>query len=175
MRHGYYACVSYVDAQVGKVLDALDVGLDQNTIVVLWGDHGWSLGEKDRWCKGTNFDRDTRVPLMIRTPGMANPGTPTKALVEYVDVYPTLAELAGLAPPADLDGQSLVPILQDPGARAVTWPSASSPGLGSRQASNRWAIRCDCDTALHPLGRMALAQDHRRGILRLHSPVTRPG
>lgn len=118
LRRGYYACVSYVDAQVGKVLDTLQrLGLDQNTIVVLWGDHGWSLGEKDRWCKGTNFDRDTRVPLMIRTPGLAKPGAPTEALIEYVDIYPTLAELAGLTPPVDLDGRSIVPILQDPNAR----------------------------------------------------------
>ncbi len=118
LRHGYYACVSYVDAQVGKVLGALDrLGLDQNTIVVLWGDHGWSLGEKDRWCKGTNFERDTRVPLLIRLPGMAMPGVPTQALIEYVDIYPTLAALAGLTPPGDLDGRSLVPVLQDPAAR----------------------------------------------------------
>jgi iduronate 2-sulfatase len=118
LRHGYYACVSYIDTQVGKVLDALHrLGLDQNTIIVLWGDHGWSLGEKDRWCKSTNFERDTRVPLMIRVPGLAKPGAPTEALIEYVDIYPTLAELAGLTPPADLDGRSFVPILQDPGAR----------------------------------------------------------
>lgn len=118
LRHGYYACVSYVDAQVGKVLDALRrLGLEQNTIVVLWGDHGFSLGEKDRWCKGTNFERDTRVPLMIRAPGLARPGAPTEALVECVDVYPTLAELAGLTPPRELDGRSLVPILKDPAAR----------------------------------------------------------
>lgn len=118
LRHGYYACVSYVDAQLGKVLDALRrLGLDQNTIVVLWGDHGWSLGEKDRWCKGTNFERDTRVPLMIRVPGLAKPGEPTDALLEYVDIYPTLAALAGLTPPADLDGRSLVPVLEDPAAR----------------------------------------------------------
>ncbi len=118
LRHGYYACVSYVDAQVGKVLDALNrLGLDQNTIVVLWGDHGWSLGEKDRWCKGTIFERDTRVPLMIRAPGLAKPGASTEALIEYVDIYPTLASLAGLTPPADLDGRSLVPVLQDPAAR----------------------------------------------------------
>ncbi len=115
LRHGYYACVSYVDAQVGKVMDTLDrLGLDRNTIVVLWGDHGWSLGEKDRWCKGTNFERDTRVPLMVRTPGMAKPGAPTQALIEYVDIYPTLASLAGLTPPADLDGRSFVPVLLDP-------------------------------------------------------------
>jgi iduronate 2-sulfatase len=118
LRHGYYACVSYVDAQLGKVLDSLHrLGLDQNTIVVLWGDHGWSLGEKDRWCKGTNFERDTRVPLMIRVPGLAKPGEPTDALLEYVDIYPTLAALAGLTPPDDLDGQSLVPVLEDPAAR----------------------------------------------------------
>jgi arylsulfatase A-like enzyme len=118
LRHGYYACVSYIDAQVGKVLSALDrLGLDQNTVVVLWGDHGWSLGEKDRWCKGTNFERDTRVPLMIRAPGMAKPGASTEALIEYVDIYPTLASLAGLTPPADLDGRSFVPVLQDPAAR----------------------------------------------------------
>ena len=118
LRHGYYACVSYVDAQVGRLLDALQrLGLAQNTIVVLWGDHGWSLGEKDRWCKATNFECDTRVPLMVRVPGMAKPGLPTKALVESVDIYPTLAALAGLTPPADLDGSSFVPVLQDPGAR----------------------------------------------------------
>ncbi len=118
LRHGYYACVSYVDAQVGRVLDALQrLGLDQNTIVVLWGDHGWSLGEKDRWCKGTNFERDALVPLMIRVPDLAKPGAPTDALIEYVDIYPTLAELAGLTPPADLDGRSLVPVLRDPAAR----------------------------------------------------------
>jgi arylsulfatase A-like enzyme len=118
LRHGYYACVSYVDAQVGRVLDALRrLGLDQNTIVVLWGDHGWSLGEKDRWCKATNFERDARVPLMVRVPGMVKPGVPTDALIEYVDIYPTLAALAGLTPPADLDGRSFVPVLQDPDAR----------------------------------------------------------
>jgi iduronate 2-sulfatase len=115
LRHGYYACVSYVDAQVGKLLDSLHrTGLDQNTIVVLWGDHGWSLGEKDRWCKGTNFERDTRAPLMIRASGLAKPGVPTEALIEYVDIYPTLAALTGLAPPVDPDGHNLVAVLRDP-------------------------------------------------------------
>ena len=118
LRHGYHACVSYTDAHIGKLLAALDqLGLAQNTIVVLWGDHGWSLGEKDRWCKGTNFERDTRVPLMVRVPSMAKPGVPTRALVETVDIYLTLAALAGLMPPADLDGRSFVPVLQDPEAR----------------------------------------------------------
>ena len=115
LRHGYYACVSYVDAQIGKVLDALRrLDLDRHTIVVLWGDHGYALGDAGRWCKGTNWDLDTRVPLMIRTPGLAQPGRPAAGIVEYVDVYPTLAELAGLPAPSYLAGRSLVPLLQDP-------------------------------------------------------------
>ncbi len=118
LRHGYYACVSYIDAQVGKLLAELKrLELERRTIVVLWGDHGFSLGENGRWCKGTNFERDTRVPLMIRTPAMANPGIATASLVQLVDLYPTLAELAGLTPPHNLDGRSLVPILKDPQAR----------------------------------------------------------
>ena len=117
LRHGYYACVSYVDAQVGKLLAELErMKLDRQTIVVLWGDHGFSLGENGRWCKGTNFECDTRVPLLIRTPGLARPGVATKSLVQLVDLYPTLADLAGLTPPDNLDGQSLVPILNDPQA-----------------------------------------------------------
>ncbi len=115
LRHGYYACVSYADAQVGKLLDALKrFGLEENTTVVFWGDHGYSLGEGDRWCKSTNFEVDTRTPLMFRFPGMPAPGVSTEALMEYVDIYPTLVELAGLPPAPDLDGQSLVPILNDP-------------------------------------------------------------
>jgi len=118
LRHGYYACVSYVDAQIGKVLDALKrLGLEDNTIVVLWGDHGYSLGEADHWCKDTNFDLDTHVPLMIRVPGVTKPGAATDALLEYVDIYPTLVELAGLPAPSGLDGASLVPILHDPQRR----------------------------------------------------------
>ena len=83
LRHGYYACISYVDTQVGKLLDKLEeLELDDNTIIVLWGDHGYALGELNRWCKGTNFELDTRVPLIVRIPGMEYPGTPAGALVE---------------------------------------------------------------------------------------------
>lgn len=115
LRHGYYACVSYVDAQVGKVLDALTrLQLKQNTIVVIWGDHGFALGEASRWCKGTNFELDTRVPLLMRTPDLAHPGVATDSLVEMVDLYPTLAELAGVDAPADLDGRSFAPLLRTP-------------------------------------------------------------
>jgi sialidase-1 len=117
LRHGYHACVSYVDAQVGRLLDELErLGLSRNTTVVLCGDHGWSLGEKNRWGKGTNFERDTRVPLLIRVPGMREPGAAAPGLVELVDVYPTLAALASLPAPPGLDGRSLVPQLDDPEA-----------------------------------------------------------
>lgn len=116
LRHGYYACVSYTDAQIGKVLAELArLGLERNTIVVVWGDHGYALGDAGRWCKGTNWELDTRVPLFIRTPGLARPGVATNALVEYVDVYPTLAELAALPAPSTLAGRSLAPLLRDPG------------------------------------------------------------
>ncbi|MHC4355811.1 MAG: sulfatase [Planctomycetota bacterium] len=115
LQHGYYACVSYIDTQVGKVLNALKhLGLDKNTIVVLWGDHGYALAEQDRWCKGTNFELDTRVPLIVRVPGITDPGVTTEALIEYVDIYPTLAELAGLSAPNELDGRSLAGVLGNP-------------------------------------------------------------
>lgn len=118
LRHGYYACVSYADAQVGKLLRALErLGLEDDTIVVLWGDHGYSLGEAGHWCKDTNFELDTHVPLMVRTPRMAKPGVATEALTEYVDIYPTLAELAGLTPPDGLDGRSFASALRNPSAK----------------------------------------------------------
>jgi arylsulfatase A-like enzyme len=115
MIHGYYACVSYIDAQLGTLLDALkDNDLEQNTIVVLWGDHGWKLGDYGSWCKHTNFEMDTRAPLFITVPGMRHAGTSTEALTEFIDLYPTLCDLAGLPTPAQLQGTSLVPVLEDP-------------------------------------------------------------
>jgi iduronate 2-sulfatase len=112
--HGYYAAVSMIDAQIGKLLDALkDNGLDDNTIIVLWGDHGWKLGDYGGWCKHTNFEMDTNAPLMFSVPWM-DKGLKTKSLAEFVDIYPTLCDLAGLEKPNHLEGQSLVPILEDP-------------------------------------------------------------
>ena len=115
--HAYHAAISYMDAQLGRVMDELDrLGLAPNTIVVLWGDHGWHLGDHGWWCKHTNFEQATRIPLLISAPGI-KPGTRTQALAETVDLYPTLAELAGLpAPevPQRLEGRSLVPVLKKP-------------------------------------------------------------
>jgi iduronate 2-sulfatase len=113
--HGYAACVSYMDANVGKVLDALEEsGEAENTIVVFWGDHGWKLGDHSSWCKHTNFEVDTRVPLMARAPGKA---TGTSDLpVELIDLYPTLCELTGIPVPEHVKGKSFVAVLEDPGA-----------------------------------------------------------
>ena len=114
-RHAYFACVSYVDAQVGKVLDELKrLKLDRNTIVVLWGDHGWHLGEHGIFGKQTNFEIATRSPLIIKTPGMYNSGQAAGGLVESVDIYPTLTDLCGLEAPENLPGLSLRPLLENP-------------------------------------------------------------
>ncbi|WP_204273705.1 sulfatase [Draconibacterium mangrovi] len=112
--HGYYACVSYTDNQIGKVLHELDrLGLADNTIVVLWGDHGWHLGEHGLWCKHCNFDKVLNAPLIVKAPGKAK-GAQTNTLVEFIDIYPTLCDLTGLKQPAHLDGKSFEPVLKDP-------------------------------------------------------------
>lgn len=112
---GYYACVSYVDAQVGRLLRRLEeLGLDKRTIVILWGDHGYHLGEHGLWTKHTNFEEAVRAPLIVRAPNHTRPGAKTNALVEFVDVYPTLTELAGLPARAELEGTSFAPLLEAP-------------------------------------------------------------
>ncbi len=112
--HGYYACVSYTDAQIGKVLDELDrLGLAENTIVVLWGDHGWNLGEHTLWCKHCCYETSMRAPLIVRGPGLPA-GQQTAGLTEFIDIYPSLCELAGLPIPEHVQGRSFVPLLHDP-------------------------------------------------------------
>ena len=114
LRHGYFACISYIDAQVGRVLAELDrLGLRENTIVLLYGDHGWHLGDHGLWGKITNFEIAARAPLIISAPGMTA-NRKTMALTEFLDIYPTLAELAGLPVAKKLEGRSLVPVLFDP-------------------------------------------------------------
>lgn len=111
---GYYACVSYTDAQIGKLLNTLDeLGLRENTIVILWGDHGWQLGEHTLWCKHSNFDIAMRVPMIISAPGFKG-GLETNALAEYIDIFPTLCELAGLELPSQLHGKSYVSLMENP-------------------------------------------------------------
>ena len=113
--HGYYAAASYTDAQIGRVIGELDrLGLRDNTVIVLWGDHGWQLGEHGEWCKHTNFEIATRSPLIISAPGQKNAGATTDDLAEFVDIYPTLCELCGLPAPDGLEGTSLAPVMNDP-------------------------------------------------------------
>ncbi|QDU39506.1 Arylsulfatase [Maioricimonas rarisocia] len=115
LMHAYLACVSYVDAQIGRMLDALEeAGVRENTIVIVWGDHGWHLGDMGVWGKATNYEIATRVPLIIWTPDMGSRGATTDALVELVDMYPTLCELAGLPIPNHVEGHSFVRLLDDP-------------------------------------------------------------
>ena len=117
LMHGYYACVSYVDAQIGRLLDALEEeGLRDNTIVVLWSDHGWKLGEYRGWGKMTNYEIDARVPFIISAPGMKSAGQQSDSLVELLDIYPTLCELTGVEIPDFVEGNSLVPVLRNPQA-----------------------------------------------------------
>lgn len=117
VRHAYFAATSYVDAQIGKVLDALkEKGLAENTIIVLWGDHGWHLGDERVWGKHTLSEYALRSALIMKTPGMNQTGVPSDAIVESTDIYPTLMDLTGQPVSGDLDGQSLKPILQNPEA-----------------------------------------------------------
>ena len=114
LRHGYYACVSYIDSLLGDLLEDLDtLGLRENTIIVFWSDHGFKLGEHSLWHKHTNFELDCRVPFMISAPGYRK-GKRTGSLVELLDIYPTLCDLAGLPIPTNLEGTSLLPILENP-------------------------------------------------------------
>jgi arylsulfatase A-like enzyme len=120
LRHGYYACVSYIDAQVGRLLDALEKeGLADRTVVILWGDHGWQLGEHGLWHKHTNFEAATRAPLLISVPQSKTAGQKCDVPVEFVDVYPTLAELCGLGVPEKIDGTSLCELIEEPTASST--------------------------------------------------------
>lgn len=146
----YYACVSFIDAQVGRLLTSLDeLGLAANTIVVFWSDHGYHLGEHNGiWQKRTLFEQSSRSPLIIRAPGAAGNGTASPRIAEFVDIYPTVIELAGLSADHDLSGRSLVPLLEDP---LATWngyaitqvlrPSddrLSTPVMGRSIRTARW-------------------------------------
>ncbi len=150
LRHGYHACISYTDAQVGRLLDALDAaGIADRTVVVLWGDHGWQLGDHGLWHKHTTFELATRSPLIISTPECAA-GTTAAAVVEFVDVYPTLVDACGLPASPGLAGMSLVPLLRDPAAavKAVaisqyprsTRESGVGPVMGYSVRDDRWRL-----------------------------------
>ncbi len=132
--HGYYAATSYMDRQVGRVLDELQrLDLDDSTIVVLWGDHGWHLGDHGIWCKHTNYEQAAHIPLLVSVPGQT--AGRSQALIETVDIYPTLCELAGVPVPEGLDGRSFIKTLQQPAAphrdHAIHVYPRQKPGTGS--------------------------------------------
>ena len=123
LRHGYFACVSFFDAQIGRMVEALDrLSLRERTIVVVMTDHGLSMGEHGHWHKVTNYEPDHGVPLFLSVPGYAGSGRHIDAFTEHVDLYPTLCDLCGLAKPDHLEGTSFAPLLNDPDR---TWKSAA--------------------------------------------------
>ena len=142
---GYRACVSFMDAQVGRVIDELErLGLRKNTLIVLWGDHGYHLGENGVFTKMTNFELGTRVPLIVSTPSMKTAGRRTRALVELVDLYPTLAECCDLSQPKHLEGFSFVPLIEKSNQ---PWKKAAfsqylrpgkAPVMGRSIRTDRW-------------------------------------
>ena len=144
LKHGYYASVSFVDAQVGKILGALDdLGFKDNTIVTLWSDHGFKLGEHNSWCKQTNYEIDTRVPLILRDPKAKGNGKSSDALVELLDVYPTLCELTGLPIPESLEGKSLRPVLEDPSSKVKDAAISQFQRRIGKQHLMGYALRTD--------------------------------
>ncbi len=117
MIHGYYACVSFTDAQIGRLIQALDqAGLRENTIIVLWGDHGWQLGEHGMWNKHSCFETSMHAPLIVTAPHRAEikAGSRVKGLTEFIDIYPSLCELAELETPSHVQGSSFVPQMINP-------------------------------------------------------------
>lgn len=134
--HGYYAATSYMDANVGKLMQALDsLGLSTNTIIVLWGDHGWHLGDHNLWCKHTNFEQATRAPLIIAAPGVAP--SVTRSLTEHIDIFPTLCELAGVEVPQTLDGKSLVPLMKNPSQKIKEFSVSQYPRSSATAENER--------------------------------------
>ena len=128
--HGYYAAVSYTDAQVGILLHTLDsLGLSNNTIIVLWGDHGWHLGDHNLWCKHTNFEQATHAPLIIAAPGYKHGDT--KSMTEHLDIFPTICDLLDVKIPDILDGKSLVPLMKDNKAVVKEYSVSQYPRNGT--------------------------------------------
>ncbi|HVJ69145.1 MAG TPA: sulfatase [Caulifigura sp.] len=144
LKHAYYAATSYMDAQVGRVVAELDaLGLRENTVIILWGDHGWKLGDHGLWCKHCNWEPDTHCALVLSAPGQKTAGQHTSALVEFVDIYPTLCDLCGITPAEGLEGTSFAPLLKDPkqpwkSAAFSQYPRQQKMGYAMRTARYRY-------------------------------------
>lgn len=136
--HGYYASVSYIDALIGRIIRVLDsLGLRENTVIILWGDHGWHLGDHGMWCKHSNFEQATRAPLIFSSPGIRV--RKSSAPVEFVDIFPTLCDLTGIKKPGHLEGKSLLPIMNGTGNKIKDYAVSQYP----RQETMGYAFRDD--------------------------------
>ncbi|QDV26866.1 sulfatase [Aureliella helgolandensis] len=138
--HGYYACVSFADAQIGRVVDSLArLKLADHTIVVLWGDHGWQLGEHGMWNKHSCFETSMQAPLLISAPGdtLVQPQTRVQSMAEFIDVYPTLCDLAAIPHPPGLEGTSLLPVMRDPSLPGKQF-AVGRFGAGDTIRSDKW-------------------------------------
>lgn len=145
--HGYYACVSFTDAQIGRLISELErLKLHEKTIIILWGDHGWQLGEHGLWCKHTNFETSVHSPLIISVPGQQPAGSNSDALVEFVDIYPSLCDICGIPLPEGLEGTSFKQVIENPNRE---WKKAAfsqyprripgyGQGMGYSMRTNRY-------------------------------------
>ena len=189
MRHGYFACISYMDAQLGKVTAALEeMGLLDSTLIVFWGDHGYHLGEHGLWAKTSNFELDARVPLIVAPPKAKHAGASTRALVEMVDLFPSITALCEVPEAPGLDGVSLVPLLNDPQAKGkaaayTQFPRPAYPdrtprgkpevmGVSVRTPTLRYTEWRDYDT-----GSVVASElyDHVRDEAEMNNVIANPG
>jgi len=161
MIRGYRACVSYTDSHIGRLLDTLDeLDIRNDTVIVLWGDHGWNLGEHTLWCKHCTFETSMNAPLLFSAPALAGAkrGVATKSFAEFIDIYPTLCDLTGLSEPDHLEGTSLVPILKNPNTR-VKQAAIGRFGSGDTIRTDRYRFRMYHDRKGKLVSRMLY--DHR--------------
>ena len=138
--HAYFACISYIDSLVGDLIAALEeTGEADNTIIALWSDHGYQLGDHGMWCKHTNFETSTRIPFILVDPRGHRQGQRASARVELIDMYPTLTDLAGLKLPTDLEGKSLAPLLLNP----KKWDQQDTVGFSqfNRAGNQGYSVR----------------------------------
>ncbi|MEC3908237.1 sulfatase [Tamlana sp. 2201CG12-4] len=150
VRRHYAACVSYADAQVGKLIESLkETGAYENTIIILWGDHGWNLGEHAIWGKHNLFEEGIHSPLVIKYPNIASKGSKTRAIVETVDIYPTLCELSGIDIPGFVQGKSLKPILEKPNIPGHSAISYNGKATSVRTSTHRLIVHKDGHVELY--------------------------
>ena len=164
LRQGYYACISYIDALIGKLINKLqETGLDKNTVIVLWGDHGFKLGDYGAWCKHSNFEIDTRVPLIIKAPGIKH--LKTDSLAELVDVYPTLASLTGHKVPQHCEGSDLSKVMsgQHKGKKAAFSQYPRGKNMGYTVTDGKWRYTEWYNTSSTLVGRELF--DHSQGSI----------